>query len=185
MPATGENRRRIAREYGRRNRSKMTAYHQAVQGSGLTYHQEYIRHRLEVFLRNNAKKRARDKGLPFTITIEDVRRLLGDMRCPVPGCGKMMHVGDRQQSKDSPTLDQVRVGRGYVLGNVAVICQNCNRRKADSSPDDLRTLAAWIETYDAHDIDPKAGGPAVQAQLDKLHKQSAATPNPSDIVARC
>lgn len=150
MPATGENKRRIGREWARRNSERNKSYKLEIQPSGLTRNQEYVRNRPEITLRNNAKRRARIRGRPFNLSIDDVAELISeaDGRCSVSGCGTLMEIGNRKLGNSSPTLDEVRVGEGYVLGNTAVICYVCNRRKSDMTSDQLRRLADWADSFD-------------------------------------
>ena len=147
MPATGDNKRRIAREYARRNQQKTSARMREVQPSGLNKWQEYVRSRPEVILFHNAKRRARLRGVPFTISPEDIQLLISGMTCAIPFCRSPLVIGNRKQGNKSPTLDEVIIGLGYVKGNVAIVCHDCNRRKSDSTSQQLRQLAEWIDTY--------------------------------------
>ena len=57
-------------------------------------------------------------------------------------CGKPFGTGFREL----PTIDRIVPEKGYVRGNLAALCAQCNRRKQDSSPADLRKLADFIES---------------------------------------
>jgi hypothetical protein len=86
-----------------------------------------------------ARDRAREQGIPFSITIEDVRI---PERCPllgialVPGTGKL-HAA-------SPSLDRLRPDLGYVPGNVLVVSYRANAIKHDATPEELERIAAAL-----------------------------------------
>lgn len=97
-----------------------------------------------------ARDRARRAGTPIDLeylTVANVWKLLpADMACEC--CGETM-VAEVENGKHprAVSLDRVDNRRGYVRGNVAVICSTCNVRKRDMSEDDLRQLLAYIESY--------------------------------------
>lgn len=99
-----------------------------------------------------AKDRARKNGLEVDrefMTVANVLSLVpADMRCP---CCKLRMVArvERGKHPHSITLDRVDNDRGYVFGNVAVICATCNSRKKDMSVHDLRLILRYIESYGA------------------------------------
>ena len=96
MPASGENRRRIAREYGRRNRAKMSAYQATIMPSGLSRQEEYRKNSPEVILKGNASGRARRAGKPFRITLQDIKEMLKPMICAVPTCQRKLEIGHKK-----------------------------------------------------------------------------------------
>lgn len=177
VPASGENRKRIAREYARRNYVRFRQRMSEVMPSGLTRYQECVRKNPAITLFNNAKRRAEKANLPFSISLKDVQKLVAPMRCALPVCGAILTIGNRRQHSSSPTLDQVRIGLGYVAGNVAILCHTCNRRKAESTAAYLRALADWI---DSHEIDPSMGPPPHQAELNHVHGE-----RPDGTILRC
>ena len=97
-----------------------------------------------------AKDRARRKGLPVdasAMTVASVLELVPeDMRCP---CCKLKMVArvERGKHPHSITLDRVDNDKGYVTGNLAVICSTCNSRKKDMSVHDLRLILRYIESH--------------------------------------
>jgi hypothetical protein len=85
-----------------------------------------------------SKQRAKAEGLAWSLE-------RGDVETPAACacCGK---AWGRARS-DRPSIDKVVPIRGYVRGNVAIICCACNRRKQDSTPAELRMLLAYVERY--------------------------------------
>jgi len=83
------------------------------------------------FMVTAARKRAKDKGLPFNIEESD---LIIPAACPVLGIPLI--VGEAQ-SDNSPSLDRLIPELGYIKGNVRVISRRANRIKNDATPDEL------------------------------------------------
>lgn len=91
----------------------------------------------------NARTRARKNGLPFTITVEDVRAVWPqDARCPA--LGLRMQRGRGVMRAASPTLDRLVPAFGYVPGNIAVLCAKANIAKSAATAEELRRIAAWM-----------------------------------------
>jgi len=91
---------------------------------------------------SEAKSRAKHKGVPFEIQVEDI---LIPTICPILGIPLKVHVG--RYEHDSPTLDEVTPKRGYVVGNIAVISHRANRIKNDSSLDDLEAIIRYVKRF--------------------------------------
>ena len=94
------------------------------------------RHMLHV-----TKGRAKKRGIPFNLTIEDI---VIPKRCPILGlvlvCGR-----GRGRSDNSPSIDKIIPSKGYVKGNVWVISWRANRIKYDATPDELMTVALAVK----------------------------------------
>lgn len=95
-------------------------------------------------LLDGARQRAAAKGLPFTITEEDVLAAWPeDGACPVLGIPlKRGSVGGAQGA--APTLDRLNNAWGYEPGNIAVISHRANTLKSDASAAEIERLAAWM-----------------------------------------
>lgn len=114
----------------------------AEKNSRREYYNEYdkARYTPEVLMWRNAKARAYKKGVEFGITVEDVKIT---PNCPV--CGVVMKVGGKGGGPCSPSLDRVIPNKGYVKGNVKVICKSCNSVKSDATVEQLKSLIEYIE----------------------------------------
>ena len=113
-------------------------------------HHHFLEHRAkpEKHMWKNARSRAKRFGIPFDITVEDVRAVWPrDNRCPILGIP--FEVGrNKGPDVDSPTLDRVVPKMGYVIGNIAVISKRANAMKNDeTNPDNFRKLADWLEAW--------------------------------------
>lgn len=88
-----------------------------------------------------ARYRAKSKGIEFSIKPEDV---LAPSKCPC--CGVTLVSESRLRAKnDAMTLDRTDNSKGYVQGNVAVICFACNTIKGSASLNDLRRIVRYLE----------------------------------------
>jgi len=94
----------------------------------------------------NAHRRAKRYGVPFTLTRADAHELLAPMRCSATGLPLAHSKG--QPSALSPSIDRVEPARGYVPGNVRLVCQRFNElRGTDPVSHDFRhALRVLAET---------------------------------------
>lgn len=93
----------------------------------------------EAVLLSNARARARRKGVAFTISLADVH--VPEL-CPV--LGLKLRPNWRRSEDNSPTLDRIRPGLGYVPGNVLVISHKANTIKAHATPAELERVAGFF-----------------------------------------
>ena len=94
-------------------------------------------------LLENARRRAKKKGLKCSITLDDITV---PSVCPLLGI-KIHLGGDGIYNMNSPSLDRIDNAKGYVKGNVAVISLKANKLKSDLSLEELRTLSVALAKY--------------------------------------
>jgi len=93
-----------------------------------------------------ARNRAKQKGVPFNISLEYLRSIATDS-CPIfntpfewgasgLGCGKFKPNG--------PQLDRIIPELGYIVGNVAFISHRANRIKDNGTMQEHYDIADWI-----------------------------------------
>ena len=80
---------------------------------------------------SRAKYRAKQKGMEFNITKEDI--IIPDT-CPLLGT-----------PMESPSLDRIDSSKGYIKGNVWVISNRANTLKNDATLQELKTLVENLE----------------------------------------
>lgn len=97
----------------------------------------------EVKMWRRAKRRAKERGLPFEIERSDI---VIPSACPILGYTLIPKSGKSGGTYNSPSLDKVIPELGYVKGNIQVISQRANAMKADASLEELRMFASWINT---------------------------------------
>lgn len=112
----------------------------------VTYAKTWVsENRVKVLLKA-AKHRAKIKGIPFSITDQDI--LIPEF-CPVLNIplvsGSRCGSGGKS---NSPSLDRLDNEKGYVPGNVWVISHKANTMKGAASWDQLVKFAEWVlNTY--------------------------------------
>lgn len=88
----------------------------------------------------DARKRARKRGLPFALTPDDIHI---PKRCPVLGIPLKFNPG--RAGPDSPSLDRLVPQKGYVPGNVIVVSQRANELRRDATLNELRRIVRFYE----------------------------------------
>lgn len=88
-----------------------------------------------------AKQRAKLKGLEFNL---DDRLLFAPEFCPVLGLKLRYGVG-HTIGGDSPSLDRIRPGGDYTMGNVRVISHRANTIKSDATIEELAAVLADLK----------------------------------------
>jgi hypothetical protein len=88
-----------------------------------------------------SRRRAKDLGLPFSLTPADV--LIPD-RCPVFGF-KLVRGSGQALADQAPSLDRIDNEKGYVPGNVIVVSWLANRIKNRFTVDQLRKVCDFYE----------------------------------------
>ncbi len=89
---------------------------------------------------HNAQHRAKKKGIPFTITIDDI---IIPERCPLLNI-ELVSSSDKNDPRN-PSLDQIVPGKGYTPDNIQVISYRANVLKWDASLQELQTLVENLQ----------------------------------------
>jgi hypothetical protein len=89
---------------------------------------------------HNAQHRAKKKGIPFTISIEDI---IIPETCPLLGI-PLVSTNNKRDPRN-PSLDQKIAGKGYTPDNIWVISSRANALKWDASLQELKTLVENLE----------------------------------------
>ena len=99
----------------------------------------------EAKLLQSAKKRAKDKGFYFGITLEDIEI---PEYCPVLGVKLKGTVGQGTQAggsiPNSPTLDRLDNSEGYTPENIRVISHRANTVKSNSTLEELEAVIEYM-----------------------------------------
>lgn len=91
----------------------------------------------------SAKQRATEKGVPFTITVEDIEAIWTD-RCPILDIE--LQRGTGCQTAASPSLDRIRPELGYVPGNIQILSLQANAMKSNATREQLIRFAEWVNS---------------------------------------
>jgi hypothetical protein len=59
-------------------------------------------------------------------------------------CNKKIIARDKSH-KNSPSIDRIKPEFGYIVGNVTILCCECNRKKQDNTLEDFKSWINWLE----------------------------------------
>lgn len=90
---------------------------------------------------SRAKYRAKERGIEFTITKEDI--VIPD-KCPLLGIDIIPKAKDRTRS---PSLDRIDSTKGYTPDNIWVVSSRANTLKNDASIQELELLVENLKCY--------------------------------------
>lgn len=87
-----------------------------------------------------AKKRARELGIPFNLTKEDI--VIPEF-CPILGI--KLEYSDGSMADYSPSIDRIIPELGYVKNNIIIISNRANRFKNNASLEEIEKLYIWLK----------------------------------------
>jgi len=90
-----------------------------------------------------AQRRARVTGQAFTITASDI--IVGE-KCQCCGIKYDFSPAGGRKRNTAASLDRFDSTKGYVPGNVNVICWKCNWVKSNSTLESLETVIRWMRS---------------------------------------
>jgi len=118
----------VRREYSQKYRQENKEYFQKYRQE-----KDYCKEKPWVRMTMRAKKR---KNLPFNITAEYVKSIWPeDNKCPALGIEFKRGVGKSIDS--SPTLDRIDNSKGYIKGNVQIVCNLANKIMSSATPEQV------------------------------------------------
>lgn len=92
-------------------------------------------------LLDRARERAREKNLPFKISVNDI---IIPEYCPIFGTELIKDLNKASPSH-SPSLDRIIPHLGYIPENIWVISLRANKIKNDASLEELRLILLALE----------------------------------------
>lgn len=92
------------------------------------------------YMLNNARHRAKQKGLDFLIDREDI---IMPIQCPVLGMN--LEIGEYKRMPQSPSLDRKDSSKGYIPGNVQVISFRANMLKNNATLEEIEKLYFFMK----------------------------------------
>ena len=94
----------------------------------------------------NARRRAKARDLPFSLTEEYLESIWTGV-CPVfqTRLNLPSHGEGHTVTVTRPSLDRIRPDMGYVKGNVIWISSTANLIKSNASSADILAVGAWLQ----------------------------------------
>jgi hypothetical protein len=127
--------REISRRYVDKNRIKLNKYSR----------QWSINNHLKILI-TTCQCRARKNNVPYDSTeilYSYLQPVYDKGECEI--CHKNLKLGTNLDKDDSPSIDRIIPEKGYVIGNVAVLCYRCNVIKNCGSQQDHFMIANWLK----------------------------------------
>lgn len=115
------------------NKARCKQYYET---KGREFMRSYKENNIQLYLWQSARARAKQKGLEFSINVEDI--IVPEI-CPILGLKMCYNRGDKEDN--SYSLDRIDSTKGYIKDNIWVISLKANRIKNDSTPHELRLIA--------------------------------------------
>lgn len=96
------------------------------------------------YMLRGTRSRAKQRGIEFTITAADVRMA---ENCPCCSRKLQMRSGPAGHGPlpSSPSLERIDGTKGYIPGNVVILCWRCNEIKRNATLAELKTIVSWLE----------------------------------------
>ena len=129
------------------NKEKRDAYYLANKDRLNEAKRKWRREHYDEFyiqsLIDGARHRAKEKGLDFTITVNDIKL---PTTCPVLGIPIYINKGGKSGKDNSPSLDRKDNSIGYVPDNTVVISYRANRLKSNGTVEEFRKIIDYMES---------------------------------------
>lgn len=94
----------------------------------------------------HAKRRAKDKDLPFNLIKQDVADAWPkDDYCPALRIPLKVRPGNKIPTNNSPNLDRIIPRLGYVKGNIAVVSRLANQIMTSARPSEVIKVGRWFD----------------------------------------
>ena len=146
---TREKKRRYWASLSKEQKQKQKEYERKKEAS---YNLDQRRHRKIGYMYHGAKKRAKDKGLPFNLIKQDVADAWPkDDYCPALRIplkimrGRGAHGSGGHITDNSPNLDRIIPRLGYVKGNIAVVSSLANQIMSSARPSEVIKVGKWFD----------------------------------------
>lgn len=91
-------------------------------------------------LLHQRKRKAKERGIEFNITKDDVRELTPAV-CPVLG----IPLSFDGELDTSPSIDRLDNSKGYTRENIRIISTRANRIKSDGTADEHKRVYEWMK----------------------------------------
>ena len=120
---------------------------QGAEATKVNRKAKYAQMTVEQMLWLGAKQRAKEKGVPFNLSVTDIE--IPEV-CPLLGVPLKSRKGQGKHGHgpDSPSLDRLKPELGYVPLNVWVISAKANVMKSNASLEELQALVVNL----AHEL---------------------------------
>jgi len=125
--------------------ARRAAYREANREKIRERSRDYYKNRPEIFVLHNIRTRAKQQGVPCTLTVEDIATATPEY-CPVLGIRLERSTNPKGGVADNaPTVDRLIPSLGYVKDNIIVVSHKANRIKNNATVEELETVAHFYK----------------------------------------
>lgn len=100
-------------------------------------YKDYIGKHPERGLLRQAKSRAKENGLEFNLTEEDII---------IPSLCPILQAPMERNTPYAPSVDKVNPTKGYTKDNIQIISKKANTMKSNATKEELRLFGVWTLT---------------------------------------
>ncbi len=108
------------------------------------HHKRYQELYPERYLYSRAKNHAKDKNIPFSLTLEDIKI---PVYCPVLGIKLKRNAGGRTRWGTSPSIDRINSKGGYTPDNICVISWRANDVKGNATVSEIEKVLHYMKEH--------------------------------------
>ena len=83
------------------------------------------------------RARAKRKNIEYNLKVQDMALICANREGLCPYCERQMMEGDKSLK---PTFDRLDNSKGYIVGNVLLVCMQCNLQKSHLSKKQIINL---------------------------------------------
>ena len=96
------------------------------------YYKKYRKREPISEILRNAKQRAKQANVPFSLTIADIR---------IPEFCPLLNVRMERCTQYSPSIDRIIPSLGYVKENIVIVSKKANTMKSNATLEELRNFS--------------------------------------------
>ena len=151
---TKEQNKEKRREYNRKYSASLSEeqrekYRKGVRKRAASLNLDQRRHKKIGNMYSHAKRRAKDKDLPFNLIKQDIADVWPkDDYCPALRIPLRIRIGNKTltyTTDNSPNLDRIIPRLGYVKGNIAVVSKLANSIMSSARPSEVIKVGKWFD----------------------------------------
>ncbi len=137
--------RKLGPDWMVRERQRSLQWHEANRDRSIEKSRQWKTNNPAKAMLGRCRGSAKARGHECTITAADIEALLAPMACSVTGLPLTLEAGGNSKSNPwAPSVDRIDCSKGYVPGNIRVVCWAYNMMRGDFPDEVVMTLAEAV-----------------------------------------
>lgn len=134
--------RKLGSNWMARERQRSLQWHEANRDRSIEKSRQWKTDNPAWAMLGRCRYSAKRRGQECTITVADIEALLAPMVCSVTGLPLTLEASGSSKSNPwAPSVDRIDGSKGYVPGNIRVVCWAFNMMRCDFPDEVVMTLA--------------------------------------------